>query len=371
MSVDLGAVLRADEERLELDRLEVVLNELSGEVSGTVEWADGQVGLDLELESGKGQSIRALVSAIPAAYSSDLDGLRASGTYSLSAKVQGHVSGQEDHAPSFWASLRVRNGKLQRADLPLPLEDIEIAATLAHPGGHLDEMHVDIHGLTLRAGQSHVEGKLSISTPLTNLYLEAALNGRVDFTELSQAYPLPDDAELEGKLGFDLDLAAKGERVRRCSGWMNATAFAYLPENAPHFRVSAASLSLGPRATKVDSFYGTYGSSDLKVKGTLSPLTTVLRPDAPVVGNLTLDSQFINLDDFLEGDVAEIPQTLDITITATAIKLQRKKIVLSDMKGVVLIKDGEVKLTKVRSDTQRKKVEALLDSLPKAGRVLK
>ena len=362
-SVELGSVLHAEEDRLELERLQVVLNELTGEASGTIQWANDEVRVDLALESGEGQSVRALASTIPVAYSGDLSGLRASGTYALSAKVKGRVSSREGHAPPFSASLRVRNGKLQRADLPLPLHGIEVAATLRHPGGHLDGMTVDIRRLAARAGQGHVEGQLSITKPLSNPFLEAALNGRMDLAELSQAYPLSDDAELQGTVGFELDLVAKGDRVHRLTGWMTATALAYLPKNAPHVRVSAASLSFAPRATKVGSLFATYGRSDLRVTGTLSPLTTMLRRDRPVVGNLPLDSRFFDLDEFLEGDAVEIPPNLDITIPAKAKKLLYKKLVFPEMRGVVLIKDGDVSLTNVRSDAGRKHAEALLSAL--------
>lgn len=362
-SLNLSAVLDVDDKRLDVERLEVALNELSAKASGTIESVGESVRLDIELESGKGQSLRALVSAIPAAYSGDLSGLRASGTYALSAKVKGRVPSREGHAPPFSASLRVRNGKLQGADLPLPLHGIEVAATLRHPGGHLDEVAVDIRRLEVRAGEGHIEGQLSISKPLSKLFLEAALNGRMDLAELSQAYPLSDDAELQGKVGFELGLVAKGDRVRLLTGWMTATALAYLPENAPQVRVSAASLSFAPRATKVDSLFATYGRSDLRVTGTLSPLTTMLRQDRPVVGNLALDSRLFDLDEFLEGDFVEIPPNLDITIPAKAKKLLYKKLVFPDMSAVVIIKDGEASLTNVRSGAGRKHTEALLSSL--------
>lgn len=366
-SLDLGTVLHADDERLDVERLEVALNELTGEAEGTIEWRDGQVRLDLRLASGKGQSIRALVSAIPGAYAGDIAGLQASGTYSIRANVKGRLSPRDDHAPSFSASLRVRNGKLRDASLPLPLHGIEVAARFKHPGGHLDKMIVDIHRLSVGAGQSHAEGQLSISKPLSNPLLEAALDGRIDLAELSRAYPLSDDAELQGNVGFRLDLAAKGDRVRRLTGWMTATALAYLPENEPHVRVSAASLSFAPRATKVDSLFATYGRSDLRVKGTLSPLTAMLRPNRPVVGNLALDSRFFDLDEFLEADFVDIPPNLDITIPAKVKKLLYKKLVFPDMRGVVLIKDGEASLTDVRSDAGRKHAEAILSALTADG----
>ena len=62
-TVDLTSVLHADEQQLDLERLEVALNELTGEAVGTIRWGDDRVHLDLALESGKGQSLRALVPA--------------------------------------------------------------------------------------------------------------------------------------------------------------------------------------------------------------------------------------------------------------------------------------------------------------------
>lgn len=58
-----------------------------------------------------------------------------------------------------------------------------------------------------------------------------------------------------------------------------------------------------------------------------------------------------------------IPDNLDITIAAKATTLIRKKLKAPDMRGIVLIKDGDWASTNVRSDTGRKHAEALLSSL--------
>jgi hypothetical protein len=356
-SVDL------DEQRLEVERLEVALNELTGEASGKIEWQDGDVDLDLELVSGKRQSIRALVSAIPDAYRGDIAGLRATGTYSMRAKVKGRLSLRDDRAPSLSASLFVRNGTLQHPELPLPLTDISVDASVKHPGGHLDKVAIHVASFTARAGQSHVEGRFALRTPPSQPDIEVTAEGRLDLAEVAEAYPLTDEAELRGTVAVNLDLAAKGERVERLKGWVVATAIAYRPKDAPHIEVGAASLKLTPKATKVESLAGAYGRSDMALKGSLSPLNVFLSDGRMIVGELQLESRTLYLDEIVDGPAIVIPDNLDITIAAKATTLIRKKLKLPDMRGIVLIKDGDWALTNVRSDTGRKHAEALLSSL--------
>lgn len=366
-SVDLSAVLRADDERLDVERLEVALNELSGEAKGTIEWRDGQLDLDLGLVSGKAQSIRALVSAIPEAYAGDIAGLRATGTYSIRAKVKGRLSRRDDHAPSFSASLFVRDGAIQHAEHSVPLTEIDVDAKVKHPGGHLDKIEIDVPSFAARAGQSHVAGRFAIATPISRPIVAMTVNGRFDLAEVAKAYPLADEGVLEGTVGVSLELATKGDRVERLTGWMNATAVAYRPKDAPDIEIGVASLTFTPKATKLDALRGAYGRSDVAVKGILSPLSSLLRDHERIVGELLLESRSFFLDELLEGESVEIPEILDITIAAKVEKLMRDKLVLPEMRGVVLIKDGDWSLTKVRSDAGRKHVERLLPLLKKPG----
>ena len=148
---------------------------------------------------------------------------------------------------------------------------------------------------------------------------------------------------------MNLDLAAKGERVERLKGWVVAAAIAYRPKDAPHIEVSAASLKLTPKATKVQSLSGAYGRSDMHLKGSLSPLNVFLGDGRMIVGDLQLESRTLYLDEIVDGPAIVIPDNLDITIAAKATTLIRKKLKLPDMRGIVEIKDGDWSLTKVRS----------------------
>jgi hypothetical protein len=161
----------------------------------------------------------------------------------------------------------------------------------------------------------------------------------------------------------NLDLAAKGERVERLKGWVVASAIAYRPKDAPHIEVSVASLKFTPKATKVQSLSGAYGRSDMALKGSLSPLNVFLGDGRMIVGELQLESRTLYLDEIVDGPAIVIPDNLDITIAAKATTLIRKKLKLPNMRGIVLIKDGDWALTNVRSDTGRKHAEALLSSL--------
>ncbi|MBW1762910.1 MAG: hypothetical protein JRJ64_15740, partial [Deltaproteobacteria bacterium] len=80
VEVAIATTLRTDVRRIDLEELSIAVNELSVAGSGDIGWTDDTLDLDVEVASAKGQSLKALVSAVPNAYAADFAGLRASGS---------------------------------------------------------------------------------------------------------------------------------------------------------------------------------------------------------------------------------------------------------------------------------------------------
>lgn len=366
MSLDVSAVLRADDQHLRVNQLEIAVNELTGEGSGDIEWRDDAVELDLELASGKGQSLRALVSAIPYAYAGDFAGLRAKGRYSLGAKIKGQLGPNDDDVPSFSAHLLVRNGTLQHPDLALPLTEIALDAKVKHPGGNLDKMRIDIPTYAARAGQSHVSGRLAMATPLSRPGIALVVDGSLDMAEIAQAYPISDVEDLQGSATVRLDFTVKGDHVERLTGGIAASGIVVRPSEAPPLQISAVAVSFAPQKTEVRTFHATYGRSDFAATGSLSPFDVILDAflgdDETITGDLKLTSNLVDMNEFSDED---FPFKVDVGLFLDLKKLMYKKQVLSNLRGSARFKDNKLTLTDVMADAHRY-VQTSLSSLIKS-----
>ncbi|MBW2630044.1 MAG: AsmA family protein, partial [Deltaproteobacteria bacterium] len=360
VEVAIATTLRTDARHIDLEELSIAVNELSVAGSGDIGWTDDALDLDVEVASAKGQSLKALVSAVPNAYAADFAGLRASGNFSLDAKVKGQLGPDDDDIPSFAVRLLVHDGTLKYPDLPLPLTNVALDAKATHPGGNLDKVRIDVAKYAARAGESHASGRLAVTTPISQPDVALALEGRFDMAEIADAYPIPDVEDLRGVITATLDLAAKGDDIKRLRGDIRATDIVYRAKDAPPVKVEEAHVVLSPRATKVEAFRANLGRSDVALSGSLSPFTAFLSDDETIVGNLQLKSRAIYVDDFLsdEGDKQAgqettpflLPDHVNAKLAVDVGKLTYGDLVLSNFKGAARVRRRKLTLSGVRAD---------------------
>jgi len=362
--VVLAAVLETAAQRLEIETLSIGVNELAVEGSGGIGWTDEALDLDLALASAKGRSLKALVSAVPNAYAADFAGLKASGRFSLSAKVKGKVALEDSTLPSFSVRLLVEDGRFKYPDLPLPLSEVALDAEATHPGGNLDRVRIEVAKYAARAGESHAAGRLTLAKPISEPELALVLDGRFDLAEIAKAYPIPDVEDLRGVVTARIDLAARGDAIDRLSGDIRMSDVVYRAKDAPPVQVELAHAVLSPRATKVEAFRAKLGRSDIALTGSLSPFTAFLEEEQTIAGSLRLTSREIYVDDFLSDeadaqgaqDAQEttpflLPDNVDATLAVDVGKLTYGDLVLSNFKGTGRVRNRKLTLSKVRADT--------------------
>jgi hypothetical protein len=360
VEVAIATTLRTDARHIDLEKLSIAVNELSVAGSGDIGWTDDALDLDVEVASAKGQSLKALVSAVPNAYAADFAGLRASGSFSLDAKVKGQLGPDDDDIPSFSVRLLVHDGTLKYPDLPLPLTNVALDAKATHPGGNLDKMRIDVAKYGARAGESHAAGRLAVTTPISQPDVAVVLEGRFDMAEIAEAYPIPDVEDLRGVITATLDLAAKGDDIKRLKGDIRVTDVVYRAKDAPPVQVEDAHVVLSPQATTVKAFRANLGRSDVALSGSLSPFTAFLSDDETITGNLQLKSQAIYVDDFLseEGDEQAgqettpflLPDHVNAKLAVDVGKLTYGDLVLSNFKGTARVRRRKLTLSGVRAD---------------------
>jgi len=358
-SVSLDATIDTGSEQLSIHRLEVAVNQLGIEGSGTVGWANEGTDLDVELASKKGLPVKALISAIPNAYAADFAGLEASGAFSLEAMVRGQLGPGDDDIPSFSAKGNVRDATLKYPDLPLGITDLNLDAKVTHPGGNLDKARIEVPKFSIAAGKSHARGYLTVTRPLSQPNVDLALDGRFDLAEIAKAYPIPDVETLEGVIAAEIDLIAKGERIEKLTGDITIMDLIYRSADAPAVRVVAARIELSPESTKIKELQAQVAESDLSVTGLLSPLTTLLMEDQKITASAWVKSKHLRVEDFfsteespVDGQSAAfvIPDNIDANLQLDVGKLSYGDLVLADFKGTGRLLNRRLILEGVRAD---------------------
>ena len=360
--VDVDATVEAEQRRVRLDGIEIAVNQLAIGGSGGVGWADEGLDLDLKLASQKGLPIKALISAIPNAYAADFAGLKASGAFTFAATIDGQLGPGDDDIPSFAVTANVRNGALKYPDLPLGITDLNLDAKLEHPGGNLDKMKISVPKYGIAAGRSHAEGSLSIARPLSQPNVDLVLKGRFDLGEVAKAYPISDVDALAGLIDADVDLSARGERIARLTGRIEATDVLYRPTGAPAIHISVARVALSPENTKIQDLRAQVGESDVAISGLASPLTTFLMDDQKITASASLKSKHLRVEDFLsDGDPAAVratagqlsvfvlPDNVDAKLKFNVRKLTYGDLVLHDFEGGGRIRNRRLVLQGVRA----------------------
>jgi len=157
-----------------------------------------------------------------------------------------------------------------------------------------------------------------------------------------------------------LDLAAKGDDIKRLKGDIRVTDIVYRAKDAPPVKVEDAHVVLSRRATKVEAFRAKLGRSDVALSGSLSPFTAFLSEDETIVGNLQLKSRAIYVDDFLSEDGDKqtgqettpflLPDHVNAKLAVDVGKLTYGELVLSNFKGTARVRRRKLTLSGVRAD---------------------
>ena len=363
VGVEIDGVLESERARLTLNAIKVMVNRLAIEGLGSIAWSGEGTEVDLTFASPEGLPIKALISAVPNAYAADFDGLQASGSFGLRGTVRGQLGPDDNDIPSFAVSARVRGGALKYPDLPLGLTDIELDATLDHPGGHLDKLKVNVPKYGLRAAKSHANGSLRLSRPLSGPDLVLALDGRFDLAEIAKAYPIPEVEGLAGLVEARVDLSAQGERVEKLAGSISARDVSYRSSDGQGVSVSEARVDLSPASTTIQALRAKVGTSDVSVRGVTSPLTTFLSDGQKITASLWLTSNRLRVEDFLgeseetptgKGEDTQapflLPDNLDAKLDLDVKTLTYGDLVLESFKGSGRIRNQKLILEGVRAN---------------------
>ncbi|RYH73201.1 AsmA family protein [Flavobacteriaceae bacterium 144Ye] len=344
------------------------INQLPLEFKGYVQMVDEGQQIDITFENPQ-SSFKDFLAVIPETYSKNIDDVETSGDFKVSGVIKGLVS--ETTIPTLDISILSNNASFKYPDLPKRVENITIDTAIKNTTGNVDDTFVAINTLNFKIDQDVFKSSATIKNITKNMSVNANLDGTLNLSNITKAYPIELENELSGILkgnlntAFDMEAIEKNqyERIKN-NGSVTVSDFIFSSEDIVNpIHISKADVTFNPGTVSLNSFNAKTGESDLNATGTIKNLIGFLLSDKKLQGNFNVNSNYFAVSDFMVASSEtedtnkttpaskslKIPDFLDCTINANAKTVVYDNLNLKDVKGTLAIKDQEAKLQNLTS----------------------
>lgn len=366
-----NASIQANLDKLTFNFLKSTLdiNDVKAVIDGSFAMLTGEDGMEFNLTlKAPDTQFKDILSLIPTMYTADFKDVKTSGTASLDAFVKGVM--KDETYPAFDMKILVKNAMFKYPSVPKSVDNINIDMNINSKGGSLDNTVVDINKFNFTMGGNPFAAQLKVSTPVSDPNLTAKVNGVIDLNMIKEVYPLEKGTQLSGRLDANLNIATRMSYVEKeeyskinASGGLKVTGMTYQTTTMPTVGIRTMAMQFSPEFVNLNSFSAKIGRNDIEASGRLTNLLGYMLSKKTLQGTLNMTSDYLNLNDFMSetaesssaassGDNSpvaafEVPKNIDFTLTGKMRQVVYEKIDMTNVTGVVTLKDGTVTLKNV------------------------
>ncbi len=264
----------------------------------------------------------------------------------------------------------LKKGSIQTEYYPNPITNINLISQFSDATGSLKDLKIEIApaSFTFEGKPVFVKAKLA---NLENVAYDIQAKGELELAKIYKVFATK-GLDLEGYVKADVSF--QGTQADAVSGNYHKlnnkgtlilknikTQSEYLPKP---FVIKAGSFVFHQDKMKFENFDAIYGQSDLQLNGHLqNVIDFVLSEKAVLKGNFYLNSNYINVDEFMTTDAAVvensnsnpsktsvksgvvvIPPNLDVQFNCNAQKVVFDELKINNLKSQVVISQGKLKL---------------------------
>lgn len=298
------------------------------------------------------------------------------GLYQLDLKLKG-VYKDSTQIPTLLANMSLENGYVQSESFPIPLEQINLHSMISNQTGKPVDTKIVISQLTMLLEKEKMEIKASVEN-LSNYTWDVMIKGVFDLEKLTKVYSV-DGMNLAGKIKVDLTTKGKMSDVEKkrydkiyTSGSLAINSFKYEGKSLPQgFGINIASIQFNPDHIQIKTFEGYLGKSDLNLSGNLSNYMGYLfKENESIKGKMVFYSKKFDTNEWMSKSsssstppptaedtthssmsVVQIPKNIDFTLQSSIDEVLYDNLVLKDLKGEIVIKDGVLKMNQLDFNT--------------------
>ena len=375
--IKLDALIGIDlnENKYSFLKNEVLLNQLPLVFDGFIKLNETSQEIDLTFKTPS-SDFKNFLGVIPEIYSKNIEDVTTSGDFTVNGNFNGIVD--ETHIPKFHIEIKSDNASFKYPDLPKAVRNVNFDIQLNNKTGITEDTYVDINKASFMIDEDKFNLTSHITELMGNTKVKAHIDGAMNLANISKAYPVPAEYNLKGMLKADITTAFDMQSVEKeqyektsTTGDLSVTNFEYnSDELANPVKFNSARLTFNPKTVTLNNLNGTTGTTDFDATGTINNLLGFMFNDEKVEGNFNLKSNTFALNDFMvaetdnpvdtgngetnsgsttEEEKIKIPSFLDATINADAKKVIYDNITLSNVTGVLRIKDETATLSNMNA----------------------
>jgi hypothetical protein len=370
LNIDINVDANLDDNVYVLKENSFALNDFVLTIDGKLEMPDSSdMSLDMTYATSN-TDFKTILSLVPAIYMRDFTDLRTTGKLALNGSIKGNVG--EEELPDIDGKLQVVNATFSYPDLPRKAENINIDIDYFYDGKQMDNTTVDVNKFHIELGSNPVDMTLNLRTPISDPFINAKILAKIDLGTLSDLIPL-DDTEIKGIIDANLDLMGNLSLIEnekyedfKAVGTVLISDFYYASPDVPKpVIISTANLSFSPKYLAVNSFAAKLGNSDFALNGKVTNYLPYVLNDGTIQGTLNLNAETIDLNELIADDTAEetitevdtttmevfeVPGNINFTLNSNIKKLYYDKLEISNMDGMIYIRDSKVVMDRLSMD---------------------
>lgn len=380
-------LLKADMDKMSFafDQGKLWINNLPLQLEGSFAMPNDSMTFDLSFRSAK-SDFATILALVPADYQKYLTKADIKG----SAEFKGSVKGlyYNDIYPAIDIQLAADNASFKYQDLPESIQNIQVSAQITKPEGDLNLLKVNVDKAHASIRNNPVDLQLQLSDLMTDPNISGAFSGTIDFASLKQALPL-DSLDLTGILKAKLQLAGRMSSIEnkqyekfQSSGEASLQNFRIVSNQLTRpVEISNGQVNVNTNQIEVKQFDGKIGQSDFSVQGKVSNYLAYLFKNDVLAGNFNLKSNYMNLTELsniqkpekevksektetkqatpakADSVVAfQVPDKLDLSFQSQIQKAVYDQMPISNINGLIKIKDQRMELTGLTMDMLQGKV---------------
>ena len=349
----------------------ISLNDLKLNFKGLIRMPEDDIDLDLEFNA-PGTSFKSIISLIPAIYYQDFNQLTARGTARLEGKVQGIFNSERELYPKFNILLSVRDGFFKYPELPSSVDAVNTDIRISNTGGSLDNTLVSIPKFSMKLANNPITASLTVSTPISDPYIDFGLNGKIDLNEITRLVPVDQSIKMAGLIDAKINLKTKLSSIEKeryeqveASGIASVSNFFYSDPStlALPVKISSATLEVRPENFKLENLTMSLGRTDIRADGRFDNLLSYVLKDTTLYGRFNISSTLFDLNelanissdtssatspDASEAEYIRLPEKIDFRLNARAERILFSNFDISDFSGTVALADLKAIMENVR-----------------------
>lgn len=367
LDADLGMDMKAM--KFSFKEAKAKLNELDVQSDGYVDLNDEDMDMDISFKALQ-NSFRNFLSLVPGIYSSSFKDIKADGTLALQGSLKGKMT--DTRMPATNVALQIGNASFRYPGLQYPADNINVDLKFSNPDGEPDHSVVDISKFNLRLAGEPFSMKMLLKTPVSDPYINANVLGKLDLSKILGLIPLEKGTKLAGLIDADLSAvgnysAATSKNFSRldAKGKLHILNLLWqLPTDKDATEIKELKLDFTPQKVNMPVCIGHIGKNDFNASGSLSNLLGYMFADEILSGNLTLKSNYMNVNSFMTDaavaeepnatdtaqlTLVELPTNLDVSLDADIKKLIYDNYTLTDVGGHMHLENGELNMEGVKA----------------------